>query len=169
MNEELQYLLDYLDKLSKLHAGKHFVNDEIKEAIRAIRLELGLEQVKQKQTTSSAKLVFDSAIGKTNVTTDSIFNAVVNRKEKETVVYYERATGATTSALKLAGMYDNVHVVTSSPMASQVDNERVHGYDKTTNLRGIVKPTDIVIVDHGAVLRDYHLLGARVVFLKGIG
>lgn len=62
LNDRVKELLDYLNVLSQVQGAGHYVNDEIKECVKEVRLELGLEQRKQDTLKMSRKLVFEAKL-----------------------------------------------------------------------------------------------------------
>jgi hypothetical protein len=62
LNDRVVELLEYLDKLSKVQASGHYVNEEIKEVVKEVRIELGLEKKKVETLKQSRKLVFEAKL-----------------------------------------------------------------------------------------------------------
>ncbi|MEH7116890.1 hypothetical protein V7128_05610 [Neobacillus vireti] len=135
LNEQLENirvkeLLDYLNVLSQVQGSGHYVNEEIKEAVKEIRLELGLEKRKQDQLKDSRKMLFDVKIkereGKAPTFTQrTLFEAVFSSPEKVIVVPYLRGSGATTAALTLAQMFGHVTYLGDRIITDQVKHKRV--------------------------------------------
>lgn len=87
-NERLTELLAYLRELSHIQASGHYVNDEIKEAIRETRKELGLERVKKDQLYESRKLVFEAKLGhEISVQQRALFEAVFSYEGRQEVLF----------------------------------------------------------------------------------
>jgi hypothetical protein len=83
LNERVKELLDYLNTLSQVQGSGHYVNEEIKEVIKEVRLELGLEQRKQDTLKESRKLVFLAKLGgKATFRQLTLFEAVFGSMDK---------------------------------------------------------------------------------------
>lgn len=79
----LNNYLEYLKALSQVQGSGHYVNEEIKEVVKVIRTELGLEKRKQDQLNESRKLVFRAKLGgRTSLIQDVLFEAVFGRGER---------------------------------------------------------------------------------------
>jgi hypothetical protein len=84
LNDRVKELLEYLNVLSQVQGSGHYVNEEIKEVVKEIRLELGLEKRKQDTLRNSRKLVFEAKLGgNTTFEQDAVFEAVFGRNDKE--------------------------------------------------------------------------------------
>lgn len=80
----LNELLEYLTVLSRVQGAGHYVNEEIKEVIKEIRLELGLEK------DTSRHLVFEAKLGKkATFEQDILFEAVFGRNEEYLEVFFD--------------------------------------------------------------------------------
>ncbi|MFX3623094.1 MAG: hypothetical protein ACE3JP_03355 [Ectobacillus sp.] len=89
LNERVKELLDYLNVLSQVQGSGHYVNEEIKEAVKEIRLELGLEKRKQNTLKESRRLVFEAKLGgKATFRQMTLFEAVFGTREKLVEVPY---------------------------------------------------------------------------------
>lgn len=64
LNERIEQLLEYLNVLSQVQGSGHYVNEEIKEVVKEIRIELGLEKRKVDTLKESRRLVFEAKLGK---------------------------------------------------------------------------------------------------------
>lgn len=165
MNEHLKNLLDYLDKLSKVQHAGHYVNDEIKEVVKAIRIELGLEESKKKTVEDSKRMLFHAKLKQLghepNFLNDTIFNAVVHSKELDIQIPYLRGTGATTTGVLLAKMFPSVLFITTPAIALREGHERV------VSLPGRAFELDkgIIIVDSGIVIEGELEDSVRVIEL----
>jgi len=83
-NLRVKELLDYLNVLSQVQGSGHYVNEEIKEVVKEIRIELGLEKRKQDTLKASRKLVFEAKLGgKTTFLQDILFEAAFGRGERQ--------------------------------------------------------------------------------------
>jgi hypothetical protein len=89
LNERVKELLDYLNVLSQVQASGHYVNEEIKEVVKEIRLELGMEKRKQDTLKQSRFLVFEAKLGgKATLVQVAMFEAVFgNHLENDMVLY----------------------------------------------------------------------------------
>jgi hypothetical protein len=89
LNERVKELLDYLNVLSQVQASGHYVNEEIKEVVKEIRLELGMEKRKKDTLKQSRFLVFEAKLGgKASLIQVSLFEAVFgNHLEFDMVLY----------------------------------------------------------------------------------
>jgi hypothetical protein len=86
-NLRVKELLDYLNVLSQVQGSGHYVNEEIKEVVKEIRIELGLEKRKQNTLKESRKLVFEAKLGgKASFEQIIVFEAVFGSTEKEIVM-----------------------------------------------------------------------------------
>jgi hypothetical protein len=82
LNERVKELLDYLNVLSQIQASGHYVNEEIKEAVKELRIELGLEKKKEKTLKESRRLVFEARLGgKASFIQHCVFEAVFGSYE----------------------------------------------------------------------------------------
>jgi hypothetical protein len=91
-NERVKELLDYLNVLSQVQGSGHYVNEEIKEVVKEIRLELGLEKRKQDTLKASRLLVFEARLGtKPSLTQVSLFEGVFGNHKAAFMVLYDPA------------------------------------------------------------------------------
>jgi hypothetical protein len=82
LNERVKELLEYLNVLSQVQGSGHYVNEEIKEVVKEIRLELGLEKRKQNTLKESRRLVFEAKLGrKASFIQVMVFEAVFGSTE----------------------------------------------------------------------------------------
>ncbi|UKL30062.1 hypothetical protein [Bacillus phage PK2] len=90
--ERVSELLEYLNVLSQVQGAGHYVNEEIKEVVKEIRLELGLEKRKQDTLKQSRFLVFQAKLGdKASLVQVSLFEAVFGNHKGAFHVYYDPA------------------------------------------------------------------------------
>jgi hypothetical protein len=111
LNERVKELLDYLNVLSQVQASGHYVNEEIKEVVKEIRLELGMEKRKQDTLKQSRFLVFEAKLGgKSSLIQASLFEAVFGgHKENDMVLYSpEQASQVEKASRTLNAMQNDV-------------------------------------------------------------
>jgi len=83
-------LLEYLTALSKVQGAGHYVNEEIKEVIRVLRIELGLDKFKKESLKESLRLVYEAKLGgKTTFRQHCLFEAAFGHEDKEIKVLYQ--------------------------------------------------------------------------------
>jgi hypothetical protein len=89
-NYRVKELLDYLNVLSQVQGSGHYVNEEIKEVVKEIRLELGLEKRKQDTLKQSRFLVFEGKLGaKASLTQVALFEGVFGGHRDSQAVYFD--------------------------------------------------------------------------------
>lgn len=91
MNERVRELLEYLNALSQVQGAGHYVNEEIKEAVKEIRIELGLDKIKKDKLKASRFLVFEGKLGrKASFIEQVLFDAVFGQNERvEFLIQFE--------------------------------------------------------------------------------
>jgi hypothetical protein len=88
-SERVKELLDYLNVLSQVQGSGHYVNEEIKEVVKEIRLELGLEKRKQDTLKQSRFLVFEAKLeGKAKLVQAALFEGVFGNHSENDIVCY---------------------------------------------------------------------------------
>ncbi|MED4840415.1 hypothetical protein P9695_08855 [Weizmannia sp. CD-2023] len=157
----MKELLTYLQVLAQLQASGHIVNGEIKEALTAVRQELGFEEV-PKQVKDSKKLLFDNVVLNQNLHTDILFHAVVERNEKVLDLPFgiDNNKLVFEDVVELVRLFPNVHFVTKEFIFGV---DRVHNFDKTFDF-GQFGVGDVVILDSNIPLRGNSM--ARFICLK---
>lgn len=89
VNDRVKELLEYLNVLSQVQGSGHYVNEEIKEVVKEIRLELGLEKRKQDTLKNSRRLVFEAKLGHPATYRQmTLFESVYGAREKELLVLF---------------------------------------------------------------------------------
>lgn len=89
LNDRVKELLDYLNVLSQVQGAGHYVNDEIKECVKEIRIELGLEKKKQDTLKASRFLVFEAKLGqKATPIQRNVFETVYGSTESEIEILF---------------------------------------------------------------------------------
>ncbi|MGG3561668.1 hypothetical protein ABES03_08690 [Neobacillus rhizosphaerae] len=114
LNERVKELLEYLNVLSQVQGSGHYVNEEIKEVVKEIRLELGLEKRKQETLKESRRLVFEAKLGRRATFRQmTLFEAVFGfYRGTVAVPYFDMERKEMKEALKiLHGMNKEVEVV----------------------------------------------------------
>lgn len=143
-NERLTELLAYLRELSNVQASGHYVNGEIKEVVKEIRVQLGFEKI-PKEVRDSKKLLFDSMIENPSFHTDMLFEAIVNAKE-DVSLYMGEIT--VEDVLELVKLFPNVHFISKTTMFG----ERIYTMEKTFDFMQFTR-NDILILDQGIPFR----------------
>ncbi|WHZ05855.1 hypothetical protein QNH48_15040 [Neobacillus sp. YX16] len=86
-NERVKELLEYLNVLSQVQGSGHYVNEEIKEVVKEIRLELGLDKRKVGLLKESRRLVFVAKFGgKVSFVQHMLFEAVFGHYERAEII-----------------------------------------------------------------------------------
>jgi hypothetical protein len=89
LNDRVKELLEYLNVLSQVQGSGHYVNEEIKEVVKEIRLELGLEKRKNDTLKQSRFLVFEGKLQrKASLVQVSLFEAVFGGHRNSQLVLY---------------------------------------------------------------------------------
>jgi hypothetical protein len=151
MNERLNELLAYLRELSHVQGSGHYVNGEIKEVVKEIRVQLGFEKI-PREVKDSKKLLFDSMIENPSFHTDMLFEAIVNAKE-DVSLYMGEIT--VEDVLELVKLFPNVHFISKTTMFGSVlddSQKRIHTMDKTFDFMSFTR-NDILILDQGIPFR----------------
>jgi hypothetical protein len=105
LNERVKELLEYLNVLSQVQGAGHYVNEEIKEAVKELRLELGLEKKKQDTLKASRFLVFEAKLGgKTSFIQDTVFRAFEENERVEFLVEKDQLNEVEKAIEVLRGM-----------------------------------------------------------------
>jgi hypothetical protein len=92
LNDRLTELLHYLSTLSQVQGSGHYVNEEIKEVIKEVRFELGLDKVKKDNLKLSRFFVFEAQLGdKPSLIQVSLFEAVFGNHKGAFSVLYDPA------------------------------------------------------------------------------
>lgn len=144
MNDRLTELLAYLRELSHVQASGHYVNGEIKEVVKEIRVQLGFEKI-PREVKDSKKLLFDSMIENPSFHTDMLFEAIVGAKE-DVSLYMGEIT--VKDVLELVKLFPNVHFISKTTMFG----DRVHTMEKTFDFMQFSR-NDVLILDQGIPFR----------------
>jgi hypothetical protein len=112
-NIRVKELLDYLNVLSQVQGSGHYVNEEIKEVVKEIRIELGLEKKKQDTLKESRRLVFEAKLGrKVTFRQLTLFEAVFGTTERivEIPFFKHEQKELEKAAIILDQMKHNAHI-----------------------------------------------------------
>lgn len=143
MESRLNELLGYLHELAHVQASGHYVNEEIKETIKAVRQELGFEEVR-KEVKDSSKLIYDKAAGD-NFDNHILWEAIVEHTDR--VIELE-LKGSIEPVLTICKLFSNVKFVTKDFKVSLRNSNVVH-FDKTLEIDNEVSFGDIIVLDQG--------------------
>jgi hypothetical protein len=122
MNERVKELLDYLNALSQVQGAGHYVNEEIKEAVKEIRIELGLDKIKRDTLKASRYLVFEAKLGRKATFTESmLFEAVFGRKDSIAFTVDLNIDGNLSDALEVIEGMKPERYIEVTPLLAHVD------------------------------------------------